>query len=281
MTHISEPGSMEGKNMRAWDNVEISADDPEITGINKLEETLGELPGEVLKIRKLITGFEVCHSKFERHIGYLKEAISKLKSPFDLEDVGATHIRKGEDAWKKDSTGRSRLGQEYVWILQKWLGKDAGISDGMITPEQERQVTDWLGGSHPEKERLVRLLIARLVWDWESYEKLITDKDHKELEYQVCRMDICHYGFPENLNRVLKGIGKLEPAEAFEGCGSFNPQIEDTARKEFEILNDSLKFIFDSEQKGTQEMMKAWLTACLAKTLKEQVKLDSHIYFKP
>lgn len=266
--------------MNAWQNIEIAGDDHEISGINKLEETLGEIPEEVLKIRNLITGFEVCHFKFERHIWYLKDAISKLMSPFDLEDVGANHIRKGEDAWKKDTTGRSRLGQEYVWILMKWLGEYPGIPEGMITSDQERQVTGWLGESHPEKERLVRLLIARLVWDWRSYEKLITDKNHKELEYQVCRMDICHYDFPENLIRVLKGIGKLEPAESFEGCGSFNPRIKDTARREFEILNDSLESIFDSEQPGKPEMMKAWLTACLAKTLKEQVKLESPLYYK-
>jgi hypothetical protein len=267
--------------MKAWDNIEFAEDDPEIRGIDNFEKSLGKLPEHVRKIRDLITGFEICHFKFERHLSYLKETISNLKASIDLADVGASHIRKGKDAWKKDATGRSRLGQEHVWILMKWLNEDSGIPDDIIRLDQEQQVSEWLGRRNPEKERLVRLLIARLLWDWESYEKYTTGEDHRELEYQVCRMDICHYAFPENLFQVLRGIGKLEPVKAFEGCGSFNSRTKDTARKEFEILNDSLKSILHSEQPGKDEMLKAWLTACLAKTLKEHVKLDSQINYSP
>lgn len=267
--------------MKAWDNIEYAEGDPEIKGIDQLEESLGKLPEHVRKIRDLITGFEICHFKYERHLSYLKEAISNLQPPLNLEDVGANHIRKGMDAWKRDTTGRSKIGQEYVWMLKKWLGEDPGIPDDMVRPDQERQVSEWLGDRNPEKERLVRLLVARLLWDWESYEKFKTGGANEELEYQVCRMDICHYAFPDNLFRVLKGIGKLEPVEAFEGCGSFNSRIKDTASKEFEILNDSLKSILHSEQPGKNEMMKVWLTACLAKTLKEHIKLDSQINYSP
>jgi hypothetical protein len=54
--------------MKAWSNIQISPQDPEIVKINNLENNLGELPDKINKIRELITRFEVCHFKYQQHI---------------------------------------------------------------------------------------------------------------------------------------------------------------------------------------------------------------------
>jgi hypothetical protein len=267
--------------MDPWANIEISTDDPEIGRIDQIQGSIGTIPQNVIQIRELITGFEICHFKFQQHLKYLKEAISKLETGLRLEKIGANHIRNGEDAWRKDTTGRSRLGQEYIRALKKWLGEDPGETGGEGNQQPGQQVSRWLGKPEPEKERLVRLLIARMLWDWKSYEKYKTGKDNSELEYQVCRMDICHYDFPGNLVRVIKAIGRLEPADGFEGCGSHNAQIRTVAGQEFLGLNDLLKSIFTAPHPSKDDLMKAWLTACLAKTIKEQVKLKDQIHHSP
>jgi hypothetical protein len=124
---------------------------------------------------------------------------------------------------------------------------------------------------------LVRLLRARLTWDWKSYEELLHEKENKELEFQVCRIDICHYDFPKNLDLLLQGIGEIKPVEAFEGCGSFNSDIKKFVEKEFSILDDLLKSITSDHKPDKNDMIKAWLIACLAKTLKEQVSLTKPV----
>jgi hypothetical protein len=267
--------------MDPWANIEVPADDPEIGRIDRIHGSVGTIPGNVIQIRELISGFEVCHFKFQQHLIYLKEAISKLETSLTLEKIGANHIRNGEDAWRKDKTGRSRLGQEYIRAMKSWLGEDPGTGIKGGNQQLDRQLQQWLGRPQPEKERLVRLLIARMLWDWKLYERFKSGEDNRELEYQVCRMDICHYDFPENLVRVIKAIGKLEPDDAFEGCGSFNLHIRSVAKQEFLVLNDSLKSLLSAELPSKQELMKAWLTACLAKTIKEQVKLTNQIHYSP
>jgi hypothetical protein len=131
---------------------------------------------------------------------------------------------------------------------------------------------------NPEKERLVRLLIARLIWNWKSYEELRHGKENKELELQVCSIDVCHYNFPKNLDLLLQRIGEMKPVEAFEGCGSFNSDIKKFVKKEFSILDDLLKSITSVYKPDKNELVKAWLIVCLAKTLKEQVSLTKQIH---
>ena len=259
--------------MNAWSNIDVSPNDHEIIETDKLEKTLGVIPSNVRQIRELITRFEVCHFKYQQHFKYIKESILNLKPNIDPEKIGENHIRSGENAWKKDKTGRSRLGQRYLWTLANWLGDNPKVLGlEYYNKKLGQQITKWLGKKNPEKERLVRLLIARLIWDWKSYEELQHGKENKELELQACSIDICHYNFPKNLNLLLQGIGEMRPIEAFEGCGSYNSDIKKSVEKEFSILNDLLKSITSASKQDKNELVKAWLIACLAKTLKEQVR---------
>jgi hypothetical protein len=263
--------------MNPWSNIETSPDDPEIIEINKFETALGRIPENVLQIRKLISGFEVCHFKYLQHITYIKDSIANLKPNIILEDIGKTHFRYGAEVLEKDKSGRSLSGQIYVSALTDWLddielGDDPKKDEGILL-----KITKWLGQRDPEKERLVRLLIARLKWDWKTYEGLLEDNANKELENQVCRIDVCHYNFPGIIDSLLNGIGQLKPVEAFEGCGSFTSNIKSSIKDEFNLLRDRIKDILYEQKPDKRAMMRTWLYLCLAKTLKEQVGLKQSL----
>lgn len=208
--------------MNPWSNIEVSRQDPEIRIINRLEKRLGSIPVPVRRIRELISGFEVCHFKFRRHLDLIRDSIRTLVPYKELEKIGAPHIRHGEASSNLDKTGRSRLGWEYISAIRCWLGESCQQKEEEKSRRKSRQeVARWLEQKTREKERLVRLLISRLTWDWEAYESFKEENRNQKLEYQVCRMDICHYDFPHNLKRLLKGLGKMVPVSRFEGCGSF------------------------------------------------------------
>jgi hypothetical protein len=264
--------------MSAWSNIEISPQDSEILEIDKLEETLGKISENVQEIRELITRFEVCHFKYQQHFKHIKDSILNLKPNVKPTQIGANHISKGKDVLKNDKTGRSILGQQYVNSLMKWLGNYSQENSNYFNNELNHQITKWLGDKNPDKERLVRLLIARLIWDWKAYEEYQQGGEYKELEIQASRMDICHYAFPKHLDILLQGIGRMEPIDNFEGCGSFNTDIKTYAEKQFSILCDYLKSNSNKKNSDQNEKVKLWLIACLAKTLKEQVGLNKSLH---
>jgi hypothetical protein len=261
--------------MKAWSNIETLSHDPEIIQIDQFEKKLGILPDKVLIIRELITRFEVCHFKYQKHLRKIKDSILTLEPETDPLKIGMNHIQKGENAWKEDKTGRSKTGQQYLWAIRKWLDDRPQTEIYVHFDHQLGQAIEtWLGDKNPEKTRLVRLLAARLTWDWKAYEELQMGEAHKDLNMQVCRMDICHYTFPANLNLLLQAIGVMKPAESFEGCGSFNNMIRSYAEKELLLLNEQLQSYMDKSRSDKEEMMRAWLYACLIKTIREQVHLS-------
>jgi hypothetical protein len=263
--------------MSVWSNIEISPQDSEIIEIDTFEETLGKISENVQKIRELITRFEVCHFKYQQHFKHIKDSILNLKPNVKPTQIGASHISKGKDVLNNDKTGRSILGQQYVNSLMKWLGDYSQENSNYFNNELNQQITKWLGDKNPDKERIVRLLIARLIWDWKAYEEYQQRGEYKRLEIQACRMDICHYAFPKHLNLFLQGIGRMEPIDTFEGCGSFNTDIKTYVEKQFSILCDYLKSNSNEKKLEHNGKIKLWLIACLAKTLKEQVGLKKSL----
>jgi len=257
--------------MDYWQNIEIPPNDPEIIRINEMERKFGKLPKSVYKVRELITRHEVCHFKFRHHIEKIKSSILSLKPSFTPEKIGSNHIQHGENVWKKDTTGKSLLGQQYVWAIKKWLDdSQPGENPEMFDDELSQKVNEWLGNKSEDKIRLVRLLITRLTWDWPLFEKLQVKGDFEKLEWQISRIDICHFDFPGNLDRLLKGIGQMTPAENWKGCGSFNGEIAEFVKKELLLLTDLLKS-YSKNKTNNENRIRAWLTACFIKTLKEQI----------
>jgi hypothetical protein len=260
--------------MDAWSNIEISPQDPEIIRINNLQKSLGELPENVSQICELITRFEVCHFKYRQHLDKIKNSILNLQPEVVPNEIGINHIQHGPNAWRNDTTGRSLIGQQYLWAIKKWLSGDA--PEKYYNKELGQQVQKWLGVKNPVKKRLVRLLIARLTWDWKSYTELQRGGKFKELEYQACRMDICHYAFPRNLNLLLQGIGKMKPVGNFEGCGSYGNNRKIFVEKQFSIVSNILLKLRSME---LSDKYKNWLIVCLAKTIKEQAGMQKPILF--
>ncbi|MFA6126597.1 MAG: hypothetical protein WC699_04775 [Bacteroidales bacterium] len=268
--------------MKAWSNIQISPQDPEIVKINNLEKKLGELPDRVHKIRELITRFEVCHFKYQQHLRKIKNSIIDLVPSVDTTKIGINHIQYGENVLNKDTTGKSVIGQQYVWAIKEWLNENPSNEiSGHYDKKIGQQIHKWLGDKNPDKIRLVRLLLARLTWDWKSYEKLQHGGELKDIELQACRMDICHYAFPKNLDLLLQGIGqmKLVKEKEFEGCGSYDNNIKAHLEKEFLDLDGMLKSLIIIGKSDRNELIKAWLIACLAKTIKEDVNLSIPITY--
>ena len=274
--------------MNAWSNIEVSSHDAEISEINQLEEALGKYPAHVRQIRELITRFEVCHFKYQEHYKKIKESIKDLHPHSDPGQIGQNHMQQGEKAWENYKTGRSLMGQQYLLALHSWLHDFKVEKPSEHYNEQiGHEVKSLLGHKDPDKERLVRLLIARLTWNWKSLEELIqksveeiSQTEEKEgLEYQICRMDICHFAFPEHLINILRGIGTMSPVDKFEGCGTYNSSVIKYIEAEFLKLHEWLrskqvKRYTDHEQNS---LIKIWLFACLAKTIKEQVGLAEEV----
>ena len=177
----------------------------------------------------------------------------------------------------KDTTGESLIGQQYVWAIKEWLNDNPREeASDKYDKKLGQQIQDWLGDKNPDKIRLVRLLLARLTWDWKSYEELLRGGEFKDIEFQAARMDICHYAFPENLNLVIKAIGQMEVDEEreCEGCGTYNNEIKACLEKEFLDLNDTLKSLRNKSGQNKNDLIRAWLIACLAKTIKENIKIS-------
>lgn len=264
--------------MNAWSNIELSPQDSEIIEINELEERIGELPANVKRIRELITRFEVCHFKYQRHIKKIKDSIDCLNADLDTSRIGANHLQHGEEALNRDITGKSLLGQQYVWAIREWLNDHSENEfSGRYDRKLGQRIHKWLGDREPDKIRLARLLLARLLWDWKSYETLQQGAKMKDIEFQASRMDICHYAFPENLDLLLQAIGRMEAVEEekFEGCGSYNATMKTALINEFIDLNNILKSFQVNYLSSIDDVMKKWLVACLAKTIKEQIKIPT------
>jgi len=266
--------------MNAWINIEVLPSDEEIAAIDEMEQALGNIPNGVYQIRELITRFESCHFKYQQHYRHIVESIAILCPVVELSKTGANHPRHGRNVWMNDTTGRSRIGQQYIEALHSWLGED--LSNDVRVPRQEtlerkQRVNVWLGDRSEERVGLVRMLLARLLW--QSVEEHRRADDLGNLEYQVERTDICNYAFPQNIERLIQAIGKLEPVGAFDGCGTLNVETKSLVSKEFSKLCEWLMIDTPGSDLGLgrKEPMKAWLVACLAKTLKESIHLSYHL----
>lgn len=162
--------------------------------------------------------------------------------------------------------------------LHNWLDNSEKNKPPEYNEQLARDVEAWLGERSPEKVKLVRLLLARLTWDWKtleqlrqkSMEEISRQEDDRGSEYQIYRMDICHFDFPVHLINVIRGIGKMRPVENFEGCGTYNSNIKKSIHAELIKIND---WLLSRKEVGIaghdqEELTRIWLFACLAKTIK-------------
>lgn len=267
----------------AWCNTVVDADDKEVAAIDRMEHELDELPGEVVKVRELITRFEICHFKVKGHYRNILLSIAELRPIVAVDTIGEHHPHQEGEGWKHDTTGRSIVGMRYILALQAWLGDTSSpdvvesVNNGKAsttTTEMRVRIASWLGKHEKDKERLVRLLLGRL--DYGRIDDYFPAGEPNPLELQVLSTDICHYTFPEIMDQVIQAIGRMESSPSFQGCGSTNEELTAWARDEVERLSAWLvpDGSRDDLDVGERTPVKVWLTACLAKTLKQHVQLD-------
>ena len=258
--------------MKPWANIGFGQPDSEIIDIYRIEQRIGSLPKVARDIRNLITRLEICHFKFEHHVLKIIEAIGRMELDIDSVLIGRAHPKCGEDAWKDDKTGRSRKGQEYILILQAWVAeKKIEEDDRNSIPEKLlEEVYSSLGKRSNYKEALVKALLDRLLWNFET-ERKVLEKHFRDLIYQIDRTDICHYTFPENIENTIKAIGELKPTPGFKGCGSHDEEHRILALHYVMELNAWLHEEISETGSilGEKTLLKEWLVACLGKTIKE------------
>ena len=254
-------------------NIEVLPDDKEVAEIDRLEKGLGNIPGHIRQIRELITRFETCHFKYQRHYRHIMESISVLHPVVDAGRIGWKHPRHSGNAWKNDTTGRSRIGHHYILAMRSWLeeGSNDVYDEHEGTGEFIQRVKSWLGERSNSKDMLVRMLLARLLY--RPVEEYRRGGEWKLLEYQIESTDICNYAFPQNLERLIQGIGKLQPVEAHDGCGTSNAEIRSFITGEFSKLCKWLKSDTPDPGLGKKNPARIWLVASMAKTMKEQIHL--------
>lgn len=151
--------------MSAWSNIQFPPGDVEISAIDELEKALGAYPENVRQVRELITRFEVCHFKYRQHLEKIRKSINDLHPVVDPANIGRNHIQHGDKAWESDKTGRSFMGQQYLWVLHNWLADNLMNKPPEYNDQLAKQVESWLGERNSEKDKMVRLLLARLTWD--------------------------------------------------------------------------------------------------------------------
>lgn len=266
--------------LEPWANIGIEQPDSEILKIYLLEQRIGTLPQEIEDIRNLITRLEICHFKFERHVLRIIESIGRMKVDFDPDSIGSAHPKCGENAWRADKTGRSRKGQEYIWVLQKWLtGEQPPERDPRGIPRSLfEEVYNSLGERDKHKEALVSALLDRLLWNFET-ERKASPEEFENLFYQIDRTDICHYAFPENIKKTIETIGELNSSPDFEGCGSSDEEHREIAQYYFIDLTAWLQGGMSETGRmlGKRTLLKEWLVVCLAKTIKELAGINERM----
>ena len=266
--------------MDSWRNIIIQKNDPEILTINKLEKELKEISTSVRAVRKLIKQFEICHFKYAIHYDYILRSIEFLSPFVDPDSIGLSHPRHGQEAWKTDNTGRSRSAQIYIDALQLWLNPTSSTgfdSSTRVIQKMKAHISELLGEHTIVKEKLVELLLDRLLC--RPFKEYNLGIQLGRLQDQIEMTDICHHTFPDNLERVLSGIGSLLPVKDFQGCATYNSKIKRQVSIWFQQLCKWIKGepgYLDSFF-GKRSDMKIWLAACLAKTLKEEVGLKCKV----
>jgi hypothetical protein len=229
------------------------------------------------EIHELIAKFEVCNVKYQQYLERLKRSDSRSHPIDDLHMPNLKPDSKNEVGWRKDKTGRCLMGQQYLWALLNWLTDYPSVdASDYFNNNLSRQVLYWLGDKNPEKEKIVRLLIAGMTSDWYSYKRLQHGIKNKKLKYEISRIDIFNYTFPDYLDNLIINIGDIKPDMEPGEYGKVTTDTKTIIEDEFIVLCNYLKsknFSIDHLNLSKNEVLQLWLIASLTKSLKGKVGL--------
>jgi hypothetical protein len=54
----------------------------------------------------------------------------------DTTKIGLNHIQHGEKVLSTDTTGKSLIGQQYIWILKEWLNDNIKSASSNKLPQK-------------------------------------------------------------------------------------------------------------------------------------------------
>lgn len=130
--------------------------------------------------------------------------------------------------------------------------------------------TDELCIAAAEQDETIRRLL-----DVEMEEIGISEKAC-EIRAQITRIEVCHYNCRSSVEKILKMIGEMRPTPVL-GCGDIEAHLADELR---DTMTEAAAWVDGRIQEagslvevlGERTSAKQWLTACLCKTLAEQLE---------
>ena len=254
-----------------------------------MEDRISPLAPDVIKIRELISSFELCHHKADRWVGNIIEAIGTGGSGKGLGTRSPGQLHPAEKTW-----------QNACAALSAWCeGSRSAAVDLWVDTVPASRLLACLGERSPLKQWQVRRVIEKVrsfvhwprseedptgQYRWillggGEYELAYRDqcpehcKEHEDFWLATVRTIIhdtanekeaalslglaidmlwpCHWGFVENLQVVLEAIGgKLSPEKPFAACGR-NICLLPT-RQRMEIVRNTLRLFGGAPEANEQ-----------------------------
>jgi hypothetical protein len=227
-------------------------------------------------IQDLIARFENCQILYQQYLYDRKETDETCLVPGEVSSSVSNSAKSRIYEWRNDKTGRSFLGQQYLWALLNWLtGYPEWHLSGGLNIEFSRYLTGSLGVQNPEKKRIVRLLLAQITSDRKAYKKLHHGIQNRKLEYLAGTVDIYNFAFPHNLDPLIRKIGEINPPQVYiehDVSNDIRIDVEQEFLNLYKIFNSTPAYFIHSQLNNSQ-IIRLWLFTRLTKTYHGQSDL--------
>ena len=298
-----------------WRNCDTEAD-CEILDIDKMEDSIAPLDDNTIKIRELITGFELCYHEADKEAEYIAQAIGAGRCP--------------ERSNERPPQRKKEL-ENCRHILSSWCENPAisglNLDVGGISSDE---LLSFIGPPGPLKvwqvERLVDKIVEALdpgrpyhnmalgLGDYgepganpagehykdslsflkQTVETIIQDtvngrKTRISLAMAIDLLMPCHWDFVGSVVTVLKAIGgDLHPARPYACCAR-NVRLSPLYDR-LRTISNTLGAFWKSEEKtenidrdvlaslGSATPVKLWLAASLDKTIRLHLEASSDFW---
>ncbi len=267
-----------------WRNCALEVD-PEIQEIDRMEDGLVPLDPRVVRVRELISSFELCHHKAGRWIHNIAEAIGRGETTKGLGTRPPGQWHPAEAVWQcacdalsawcqgrsEDLAGLS-IGPAPAARLLGGLGERSPLKEWQVQRviEKIRSVLGWPQADDDSATKYQWLLLGGGAYEAEyrsdcparyqaqegfwlaTVRTIIQDTDHgREAELSLgLAIDMlwpCHWNFVGNLQIVLDAIGgRLRPGKPFAGCGRNITSLPN--QKRWEVICATLRAFCNEEK---------------------------------
>jgi hypothetical protein len=272
-----------------WRNCALEADS-EMLAIDKMEEHIAPITANVSKIRKLISGLELCHHKAERWVGNIIDAIGTGETNKGLGTRSPGQQHPYEKVWQNacaalsawaagcpgtsvdiaiDTVPASRLfaslGERSwlkEWQVQRVIEKIRSAIHWPQSGNDPAAQYQWLLLGGDEYDLAYRSRCPELYKEHEDFwlgtvRTIIHDTENGDeadlsLGLAIDMLMPCHWNFVENLQIVIEAIGgRLDCRKPFAACGRNINLLP--VRRRMEIISNTLK-VFCGDPETNREI---------------------------